>query len=393
VADFSGELPLHTAVLMRLPANLVQLMCRERPATLQVGTWIGGRLPIHLAAEKRSLEMARLLTSEWRAGLREQSRWGWTPLVHGIFENSFEVVQFLVDADPATVRAADHEGWLPLHLAAEGASLRIVQLLADRHPQALREIPAHGGFLPLHLALRQNREAPIVQFLALAWTGALRQPFDGGDDDANDDTGHLPLHRAVQNHYPLEVIRALVHAEPRALSVPSSDGSVQRRVPPCARGLFRSGCGHEPERWDDRVPRPRGAGLPFRIRPDRPASDLPVDVIYMLGRPVPAAALVPHSQSRSSTLAVGTAANARTKLQSHERPVFLYTRWARSWPARKQYAFCHLRTPRARTAIDTGGAAPGDIEEKAPLSLTEKSISLTDGELWYTSNSIRYAQE
>jgi ankyrin repeat protein len=148
------------------------------------------------------------------------------PLHVAVVAAPLDTVQFLAQAGPSYLLSErDGHGHTALHGAIQsGRPLEVIRCLGSVGPQALRE-PATAGddghrFLPLHAAVAAEGCPPeVVEYLAEAWTGALRGRSGNG--------GLLPLHLAARRHQgstSLRVARCLLRMYPQAIGERSGDG-------------------------------------------------------------------------------------------------------------------------------------------------------------------------
>jgi ankyrin repeat protein len=90
-------------------------------------------------------------------------------------------------------------------LVRRGQPVGAVRILAEAQPELLEQREEEGGDLPLHVAIREKAPTEVVRFLALACDRALREK---GKD------GLLPLQLAVREGSPLDAIECLHAASP-----------------------------------------------------------------------------------------------------------------------------------------------------------------------------------
>ena len=216
-----GNLPLHLAAMCRPPLGLIELLLEGtsgREAASRKNS--GGRLPLHAAAEHNAPpEALRALIDANPEALLQGDRYLDLPLhlhcaASGGRTISPEAVALLLEGRGREAAATrDLYRCLPLHFAAEWrAPPEALGALVDANPAALLE----GDGLnrtPLHIlcASTTGRASPgAVMALLLG---------EGGREAAarRDLHGRLPLHWAAHNRAPLEVLRALIEANPGAL--------------------------------------------------------------------------------------------------------------------------------------------------------------------------------
>ena len=142
-----------------------------------------------------------------------------------IEEQAWGEFQERLTAEEAQRIAIPCKGWTRLHqLCSIGSTPRhIVEHVANLNPQAVTLPDTRYGDTPLHLAARNSQKsaAKINHLLAC---------IDGGDGQEKQGVlirnvfGGSALHSAVNHNAVLEVLQALVVANPRILSVHTHDG-------------------------------------------------------------------------------------------------------------------------------------------------------------------------
>jgi hypothetical protein len=97
-------------------------------------------------------------------------------------------------------------------LVRRGKSLDAIRILADALPELLEQREeGEGGDLPLHVAIKQKAPLEVLRFLAGAAGGG------GGALGVKGKDGLLPLHLAVREESPLDAIECLHAAWPGAV--------------------------------------------------------------------------------------------------------------------------------------------------------------------------------
>ena len=190
--DKSRRLPLHMALHYGLPPPVIEFLLQEDPRGLEVESQDGG-LPIHIAARA------------CHVGFVQQMLSFGSPLMN-----------------------VDHHGRLPLHCALEGVArssssvgdaLNLVTLLST--PEILSRPWGKQRSLPLHAAIQLQVPFPVIQFLVLAYPGALHQ----GDKD-----GQLPLHCAVRSNSSRECLQLLVEEAPKTFLAKNNFGQLPKQL-------------------------------------------------------------------------------------------------------------------------------------------------------------------
>eukprot|EP00977_Amphora_coffeiformis_P001638 scaffold310_cov168-Amphora_coffeaeformis.AAC.33 len=142
-----------------------------------------------------------------------------------IEEQAWGEFQERLTTEEAQRIAIPSNGWTRLHqVCAIGSTPRhIVELVANLNPEAVTMPDTRYGDTPLHLAARNSQKsaAKIKHLLAC---------IEGGDGQEKQGVlirnvfGGTPLHSAVNHNAVLEVLQALVAANPRILYVHTHDG-------------------------------------------------------------------------------------------------------------------------------------------------------------------------
>ena len=277
------ELPLRYAAENHAPADVVDALLKAYPEGAGEKDE-HGRLPLRYAAENHApADVVAALLKAYPEGAGEKDEYGRLPL-HYAVENQapVEVVDALLKAYPegAKVKDKDKEmsreealmrdfesiglgglgddievtfgqvtfGRLPLHFAAEKhASLEVIRILLAAYPEAVREMDKSGrldvfkmdesgrldvvkgeplhtvggegiGRLPLHLALENNAPTEVVDALRdmmIAVAEANLQAYlDSASKREKDENGQVTLHRALFEGAPVGVINAIIQAYP-----------------------------------------------------------------------------------------------------------------------------------------------------------------------------------
>lgn len=128
----------------------------------------------------------------------------------------------LVESVPEAATADGSTAIYPLFAAIEErCSLAVLEALAAAHPQALHARDSRGR-LPLHQALIQGAPSEVVfKLLALHPNGAC---------SVMGDKGPLPLHLAIQKQADISVVKALVEVNGPAAKHADSEGRLPLHV-------------------------------------------------------------------------------------------------------------------------------------------------------------------
>lgn len=150
VEDYSDELPIHCVVLKKeVPINVIELLIKVYPQSLQQKTKICNRTPLHnsvIQNHDSTKDIIKLIIQNFTLGASLVDYLGHTPLhSHLIYCDvpSLETVKILVEAYPDSVRTKDKFHLYPLHCAAYTGDWDISQYLIELYPQALLEKSNH----------------------------------------------------------------------------------------------------------------------------------------------------------------------------------------------------------------------------------------------------------
>jgi ankyrin repeat protein len=200
--------------------------------------------PLHYAAEKESVDIARLLIesgSEINIEDTVDNKLR-TPLHYAAHGRSTKLIQLLID-NGANVNAVDSDGKTPLHIASDGNNkdIRAAQILIENGCDINRQ--DGDGYTPLHYAANEAEpkhwasagKPEYMKFLIengadtkVKTFGNMLSPLmitvrhgaidnakllvkNGADLEAQDENGWTPLHHAVFYNYP-EMVKVLLKA-------------------------------------------------------------------------------------------------------------------------------------------------------------------------------------
>ena len=136
-------LPLHEAVAVGAPIQVVDALARSFPAALGRKELVLKRFPLHVAcarADQVDEDAVLLLSKYYAKGLEHADKSGKTPL-HYVMEKkntSEKLLACLLKLRPNIAKAQDKRGVIPLHLAcARGASTSLIKMLLELHPDGV----------------------------------------------------------------------------------------------------------------------------------------------------------------------------------------------------------------------------------------------------------------
>ena len=115
-----GNTPLHIACETNIP-EIVEYLVEEKQANQSISNG-QGKLPLHIAFAKQSLDVAFKLVSRGNVN---------TALFIACHEGSVEIVKFLTENKKARTDIPDSSGELPLHVACQKKSLDVVKLVSN----------------------------------------------------------------------------------------------------------------------------------------------------------------------------------------------------------------------------------------------------------------------
>uniref|UniRef100_A0A7R9WIX1 Uncharacterized protein n=1 Tax=Pseudictyota dubia TaxID=2749911 RepID=A0A7R9WIX1_9STRA len=139
----SDVLPIHEAVSMGAPVNVVKALVEAFPQGLTERESAYRRLPIHIACrhggDKMDKEVVKYLIGAYPLGVATDDILGRVPL-HYTCSNGAEeeIVDMLMTSCAGATRAYDRRGWLPIHVACSvGASYHVVKVMLDAFPASV----------------------------------------------------------------------------------------------------------------------------------------------------------------------------------------------------------------------------------------------------------------
>jgi Ankyrin repeats (many copies) len=179
--------PLCVAISFHASVELVRFLVRQSPESVRSPSRTSGLLPLHVAAQFGTVEVARSVWEQWPESIQvaATNAQGWLPIHVAAKFVDVEVARFLVEQRPDHLREGrTHEGRLPIHEAAVGqGALDLVRFFAEMAPETVRAT-TRDGELPIHLAARKG-DLDVVRLLLRIRPQSVRETTIDG---------HLPLH-------------------------------------------------------------------------------------------------------------------------------------------------------------------------------------------------------
>jgi hypothetical protein len=132
-----------------------------------------------------------------------------------------ELIQVLVEANPSIARQKDKFEKLPLHLICERSYpcnvievYKVLKLFVDQYPCGI-EMGDKDGNIPLHIAVRNSAPTEVIQFLIEAFPRGA---------SIRDSENLFPLHSALIKNASASIIRELIKAYPLAARLHDNRG-------------------------------------------------------------------------------------------------------------------------------------------------------------------------
>jgi hypothetical protein len=183
-----------------------------------------GRLPLHYAAKDNvPLVVAKYVLEQHPGAVHEADGSRLVPFQYGVkYGTTVEHLRMLSEAWPDSISANDdgEDGYTPLHRAVNRRDIQwdVLRCLAEAAPGSAHVRSAHGGLLPLHVAVSSPSifkagEDPLelAQYVVDLWPEAV---LERDDDNAN---GELPIHRAIRLNAPLSLVEFLFERCPESV--------------------------------------------------------------------------------------------------------------------------------------------------------------------------------
>lgn len=173
---FDGEhdsrvLPIHMAVALQCPPEVVHALAECYPAGLRMREEAFDRLPLHVACQTSApIDTIEALIHHHPEAARAKDSIGRLPIHYACSHDApSAVIDILLREFPASAGCGDDNGWMPIHVACRrGVSLYVVERLLDCLPQSA-DMATNKGSTPLMCARKgignSQRHRDIVEFL------------------------------------------------------------------------------------------------------------------------------------------------------------------------------------------------------------------------------------
>ena len=172
---FDGEhdsrvLPIHMAVAMQCPPEVVHALVDCYPLGIHMREEAFQRLPLHVACQDNApIETIEALIHHYPEATRAKDSIGRLPIHYACSHNApSSVIELLLREFPASAGCGDDNGWLPIHVACRrGVSLYVIERLLDCFPQSV-DMATNKGSTPVICAKKggdSQRHEDIIQYL------------------------------------------------------------------------------------------------------------------------------------------------------------------------------------------------------------------------------------
>ena len=237
-----GFTPLHHAAMNRSP-EFCKLLIEMNPEAVRVTTscfW--GVLPIHISCVRNNVETAKYLFQLYPDSINIPASWNGQYAIHVTLEyvshgeNISELIRFLLKHDRRAVTIPDFFDFLPLHLAInENRGMDVVRLVFDAYPEAIYEDrhSIDGEETILQFARRLDRSEVVTFF-----ESQLEFVRQSSEETASDENGQLSIHRGLYSRdLSLGTIKLMVKANPTIISAADNQGCIPLHIS-CQIGDF-----------------------------------------------------------------------------------------------------------------------------------------------------------
>ena len=152
--------PMHIAAAFNLVEDLNRLLLLQQQTadgkkSRQIKN-LNGSTPLHVAAEKGSLEVLKILIQNNNFNINAKDVDGKTPLILAVTNGHIEIVEHLLNNSNCNLQANEHNnGWNALHFCISNGNLEIVKLLLQKNISVDRK-GFKNGWTALHLAVMKG---------------------------------------------------------------------------------------------------------------------------------------------------------------------------------------------------------------------------------------------
>ncbi len=276
-ANNNGWMPLHylcgnKEIEEEAGLEILKLLLERYPESVRHADDNGnGCLPLHIAAEKQSPEFCRILIEAYPESVRTGGNHGSLPFHRACQWNTVATVEYLYKLYPESISVANNNGQYPIHFVSRGlkyredddpeAVIEVLQFLLDCNTDVA--LQKHRDKFPLYWvcdeATSDNTQLlnayyiEILQVLYDAHPEAIkedeitsnvdsfcqevqtfvnnqlihaRQATDHRVMTTPDESGRLPLHRALRDNATLGSIKLLVKGNPSAVQTVDNSGTL-----------------------------------------------------------------------------------------------------------------------------------------------------------------------
>ena len=246
ITDQSNNLPLHHAADKR-HLEIAKMLIEKKADTINVKGYVGAT-PLCVASSAGNLDMFQFLLNKGAdANILDDN--GYLPLHWACRKGYLKMIELLIDKK-FNINAKGDRGFTALHHAAEHGHLEIVKILIDKGANI--NIPTSEGRFPIQFAA-YNGHLDILKhlleiikdvnfkddetnatLLMCASMGdkdnVVKYLMDqGADITIMDIDGKVPLHYATYNGH-LNVIKLLIESKPELINAPTLQGETALHI-------------------------------------------------------------------------------------------------------------------------------------------------------------------
>jgi len=227
-----GFFPIHLAAKNGKPPDFCEVLVNAYPESVKM-TSDDGSLPLHMACGGGCLDTTMYLAELNPRGLDVKAAGGMLPIhVASNGKANFEIIEYLLQRDPDCASKSTDGAELPFHMACKSESnIDTVRLLFDTYPEALiLEDDETDDATSTTTKTTTSTEAsssaggrPNTTSFLRDQTSHARTALDIVAMHTLDESGCLPLHRALRRRAALGAVKLLLKGNPSALRVATYD--------------------------------------------------------------------------------------------------------------------------------------------------------------------------